>query len=123
MAALSNELFFIFNLTTDSRALTFYPSFASIGLTCVRHTRIMTAARPALERRIIAAVESTPSRIPVVLGDFRTGRTQFLSRLRERFGRTQCQQIDVERAATTPERFFGAITSYSPFRVPPRPEP
>ncbi len=83
----------------------------------------MTAARPILERRIIAAVESTPSRIPVVLGDFRTGRTQLLSRLRERFGRTQCQQIDVERAATTPERFLSAITSASPFRMPARPEP
>ena len=29
----------------------------------------MTAARPALERRIIAAVDATPSRIPVVLGE------------------------------------------------------
>jgi hypothetical protein len=83
----------------------------------------MTAARPALERRIIAAVEASPSRIPVVLGDFRTGRTQLLYRLRERLGRAQCQHIDVERAATTPERFFSAITSDSPFRVPSRPEP
>jgi hypothetical protein len=83
----------------------------------------MTAARPALERRIIAAVEGTPSRIPVVLGDFRTGRTQLLYRLRERFGRTQCQHINVERAAATPERFFAAIAGDSPFRVPSRPEP
>ena len=83
----------------------------------------MTAARPALERRIIAAVEATPSRIPVVLGDFRTGRTQLLYRLRDRLGRTECQQIDVERAATTPERFFGAIAADSPFRITPRPEP
>src|SRR5712692_775438 len=82
----------------------------------------MTAARPALERRIIAAVEATPSRIPVVLGDFRTGRTQLLYRLRERLGRTDCQHINVERAATTPERFVRAITGDSPFRLTPRPE-
>jgi hypothetical protein len=83
----------------------------------------MTAARPGLERRIIAAVDATPSRIPVVLGDFRTGRTQLLYRLRDRFGRTRCQHIDVERAATTPERFLDAITADSPFRLPARQEP
>jgi hypothetical protein len=58
-----------------------------------------------------------------VLGDFRTGRTQLLYRVRERLGRTQCQHIDLERAATTPERFYQAITQASPFRVPPRVEP
>jgi hypothetical protein len=83
----------------------------------------MTAARPALERRIIAAIEASPSRIPVVLGDFRTGRTQLLYRLRERFGRSQCQHIDVERSATTPERFFAALVGDSPFRPPAGPEP
>jgi hypothetical protein len=80
----------------------------------------MMASRPALERRILAAVEANPSRIPVLLGDFRTGRTQLLYRLRERVGRMQCQVIDVERSATTPERFQQAILSASSFRVPPR---
>ena len=83
----------------------------------------MTASRPALERRLLAAVDATPSRIPVVLGDFRTGRTQLLCRLRDRLGRTNCQQIDVERSATTPERFHHAIVNASPFRVPTRAEP
>ena len=83
----------------------------------------LTASRPALERRILAAVDAAPSRIPVILGDFRTGRTQLLYRMRERLGRMQCQLIDLERAATTPERFYQAITKASPFRVPPRPEP
>ena len=82
-----------------------------------------TASRPALERRIHAALDASPSRIPVVLGDFRTGRTQLLYRVRERLGRTQCQYIDLERAATTPERFYQAVTKASPFRVPPRAEP
>ena len=40
-----------------------------------------------------------------MLGDFRSGRTQLLHRLRERLGRMQCQYIDLERSATTPERF------------------
>ena len=84
---------------------------------------LLTASRPALERRILAAIEASPSRIPVVLGDFRTGRTQLLYRLRERLGRTLCQYVDLERAATTPERFYQAITAASPFRVAPRPEP
>ena len=83
----------------------------------------LTASRPALERRILAAIEASPSRIPVVLGDFRTGRTQLLYRLRERLGRTVCQYVDLERAATTPERFYQAVTAASPFRVAPRPEP
>jgi hypothetical protein len=83
----------------------------------------MTASRPGLERRILAAVEASPSRIPVVLGDFRTGRTQLLYRLRDRLGRTQCQHIDVERCATTPERFLAAITNDSPFRTPARVDP
>jgi hypothetical protein len=122
-ARLSMNLFFIFKLTTRAHALTFYPSFRACGLTCVRHTRIMTASRPALERRILAAIDATPSRIPVVLGDFRTGRTQLLHRLRERIGRTQCQQIDIERCATTPERFMSAIAGASPFRIPVRAEP
>lgn len=82
----------------------------------------MTASRPALERRILAALDASPSRIPVVLGDFRTGRTDLLYRLRERLGRTSCQHINVERCATTPERFFAAITADSPFRTVPRSE-
>jgi hypothetical protein len=77
----------------------------------------MTASRPSLERRIVAGVDASPSRIPVVLGDFRTGRTQLLYRLRDRIGRTQCQYIDLERATTTPERFYNAIVAASPFRV------
>ena len=83
----------------------------------------MTASRPGLERRILAAIDATPSRIPVMLGDFRTGRTQLLYRLRDRLGKSQCQHIDIERCATTPERFLGAIAGDSPFRLPTRDEP
>jgi hypothetical protein len=39
-----------------------------------------------------------------------------LLRLRDRIGRTAAQYIDVERCATTPERFLASVTSTSPFR-------
>ena len=68
-----------------------------------------------LERRIVAALEATPPRIPVMLGGCGTGRTTALHALVDRLGRDQCQYIDIERAASTPERFLRAISSSSPF--------
>src|SRR6185436_18834914 len=44
-----------------------------------------------------------------------TGRTWMLQRLRDRIGRGAAQYIDVERSATTPERFLQAVVSSSPF--------
>jgi hypothetical protein len=79
---------------------------------------MLTVARPALERRVVAALDASPSRIPVIIGDSGSGRTHLLHRLRERLGRTACQLIDVERAASTPERFLATITSASPFKAP-----
>jgi hypothetical protein len=117
------KIFFFFKLTMQPRGLTFSLSLANVRFSPVPTHELLTASRPALERRIIAAIDATPSRIPVVLGDFHTGRTQLLYRLRERLGRTQCQLINLERAATTPERFHHAVTSASPFRLPPRSEP
>ena len=38
-----------------------------------------------------------------------------LQRLRDRMGRSAAQYIDVERCATTPERFLQAVVSSSPF--------
>jgi hypothetical protein len=71
--------------------------------------------RPILERRILATVDGAPSRIPVILGGCGTGRTHLLHQLRDRIGRTAAQYIDVERTATTPERFLRALTAASPF--------
>ena len=71
-----------------------------------------------LERRIVAALEATPPRIPVMLGGCGTGRSTALHTLVDRLGRDQCQYIDVERAASTPERFFRAISMSSPFPPP-----
>jgi hypothetical protein len=40
-----------------------------------------------------------------------------LHALADRMGRQQCQYIDVERAASTPERFQEAIAAVSPFKI------
>jgi hypothetical protein len=69
-----------------------------------------------LERRVLAAIEAAPPRIPVVLGGCGSGRTTALHGLVERLGRDQCQYIDVERSASTPERFLHAVISTSPFQ-------
>ena len=79
---------------------------------------MMIPERPTLERRVLAALDgSTGSgpRIPVVLGGCGSGRTSLLLRLRDLIGRTQAQYVDVERIATTPERFFQALRESSPF--------
>ena len=77
----------------------------------------MMAPHAGLERRVVAALEATPPRIPVVLGGCGTGRTTTLHALADRLGRDDCQYIDVERAASTPERFAAAVASASPFPV------
>jgi Winged helix-turn-helix DNA-binding len=75
----------------------------------------MMAPHAGLERRVVAALDATPPRIPVVLGGCGTGRTTALHALVDRLGRDRCQYIDVERAASTPERFLRAVTLASPF--------
>jgi hypothetical protein len=76
----------------------------------------MTGPAAGFERRVQSALEASPSRIPVVLGGCGSGRTWLLQRCRERLGRGAAQYIDIERCATTPERFLEAVTSSSPFR-------
>ena len=80
----------------------------------------MIVERPALERRVLGSLAA--GRIPVILGGCGSGRTQLLHRLRDRLGRTSCQYIDIERTATTPERFLTAITASTPFRSAPPPQ-
>ena len=75
----------------------------------------MLTPRSTLTRRLVAALEATPSRIPVLLGGCGTGRTTALRQIHDRIGRTASQFIDVERTATTPERFLRAVTAASPF--------
>ena len=75
----------------------------------------MAGQQSGFERRVVGAVEAAPSRIPVVLGGCGSGRTTLLQHLRERIGRGAAQYVDIERCATTPERFLQAVTSASPF--------
>ena len=77
----------------------------------------MLTPRTSLARRVTAALDASPSRIPVLVGGCGSGRTTLLQQLRERTGRTAAQLIDVERTATTPERFLRAVTISSPFPI------
>jgi hypothetical protein len=90
---------------------------------------MMIPERPALERRILETLEIGPtgsaspaapaagSRIPVLPGGCGTGRTSLLLRLRDLIGRNAAQYVDVERIATTPERFVKGLRETSPFPV------
>lgn len=75
----------------------------------------MTGPLSGFERRVQSALDASPSRIPVILGGCGSGRTQLLFRLRDRAGRGAAQYVDVERCATTPERFLQSVTGTSPF--------
>jgi hypothetical protein len=79
---------------------------------------MMIPERPTLERRVLAALNGssdTGPRIPVVIGGCGSGRTSLLLRLRDLIGRTESQYVDIERIATTPERFLTALRESSPF--------
>jgi hypothetical protein len=77
----------------------------------------MLTPRSLLTRRVLAALDAAPPRIPVLLGGCGSGKTTLVHLLRDRIGRGATQYIDVERTATTPERFFRAVASASPFPV------
>ncbi len=74
-----------------------------------------TGSRFTFEQRLKATLVEGNARIPVVVGLCGTGRTTVLHRLGESLGAGACQYVNVERAATTPERFLRAVTSASPF--------
>ena len=76
---------------------------------------MILAERPLVERRLLAAIEGSPSRIPVIIGGCGSGRTSLLLRLRELIGPGSAQYVDLEGIATTPERCADAIRRASPF--------
>src|SRR5690606_30254621 len=75
----------------------------------------MMSVRPQLERRVLAALEASPPRLPVLAARCGMGRTSLLRGLGERLGASRTQYIDVERAASTPERLLRAVVTASPF--------
>ena len=74
---------------------------------------MMIPERPSLERRVLAALDGIGRRRPAHSGRarrLRHGRTSLLLRLRDLHRpQRRAQYIDVERIATTPERFFQAM--------------
>ena len=77
----------------------------------------MLTPRTNLTRRVLAALDASPSRIPVLVGGCGSGRTTLLQQLKDRLGRTGALYLDIERSATTPERFLKAVVGTSPFPV------
>jgi hypothetical protein len=77
----------------------------------------MLTPRSTLTRRILSALDASPSRIPVLVGGCGSGRTTLIQQLRDRAGRAPTLSINVERTATTPERFRNALAAASPVAV------
>ena len=73
----------------------------------------MIGTQAGFDRRVLSALDASPSRIPVVLGGCGSGRSSLLAHLSEWAGRS-AYLIDVERSATTPERFTEAVLASSP---------
>jgi hypothetical protein len=83
---------------------------------------MMIPERPALERRVLAALDGAAgggTRIPILLGGCGTGRTSVLLRLRDLLGRSTTQYLNLEAVATTPERCLVGIREASPFPAHP----
>jgi hypothetical protein len=76
---------------------------------------VTTYQSPTIEQRITATLLQDTGRIPVVLGLCGAGRTRLLQRLEQALPPGESQYVNVERTATTPERFLAALTSASPF--------
>ena len=81
-----------------------------------------TFQRPTVDHRIKAMLTDDAGRVPVVLGLCGTGRTSLLHRLQTDLGPQESQYVNVERTASTPERFLNALTAGSPF-IDARPTP
>lgn len=75
----------------------------------------MVPERPTIERQILLALDAAPSRIPVLVGGCGAGRTTLLTRVAQHLGERHHQYIDTERAASTPEEFWAAISAYTPY--------
>ena len=80
----------------------------------------MLAVRPTIERRILAALEASPPRIPILVGGCGSGRTSLLRRLHALLA-LETEYIDIERIATTPEGFLSSVTQATRCQAPEMP--
>ncbi len=71
--------------------------------------------RETIESPLLSALRASPPVIPVLVGGCGSGKTTTLHNLQRRAGAPACQYVDVERSATTPERFLRALVEGSPF--------
>ena len=78
----------------------------------------MMAPLLGIEARLASALAEAPSRIPVLVGPCGSGRTRALQRVRDGSPPGSCHYIDVERVMSSPEQFFGRVTSESPLDWP-----
>jgi hypothetical protein len=76
---------------------------------------VTTFQSPTIDQRITATLLEDTGRVPVVIGLCGSGRTSLLHRLEQAMGSDGSQYVNVERTATTPERFLAALTTASPF--------
>jgi len=80
----------------------------------------VTPAPPIdVDERLQARLAGDPPEIPILVGLCGSGRTTVLRRMQQRIGAERCQYVDVERSATTPERFVQSLRGQSPFACAP----
>jgi hypothetical protein len=77
-----------------------------------------TYLHSARAERVIALLDAAPPQVLVMTGACGSGRTTILCRVQALIGDQACQYVDVERMATTPERFLRAVVTASPFAAP-----
>lgn len=76
----------------------------------------MSTMTRTIASRLAGAMSEPSGQIPLLTGGCASGRTSVLLSVLDRLTPRTCQYVDVERIATTPERFFRALTSASPFK-------
>ncbi len=73
----------------------------------------MHPERQLIEQRIRNALESTPTRIPVLIGSCGSGRSTLLHRTYTNLTENSAHYIDAEHVALTPEGLLNAVTDDS----------
>jgi hypothetical protein len=69
------------------------------------------------EAQLLRSLEQTPPRIPIIVGPDSSGRTRTLLDVQHELGPGRAQYLNVERLATTPERFAMNVMAPTPFRL------